>query len=136
LKSLVHSAAVFNFDPALLWLARQMYPGAAGIAAMSSTETATAERAFERHGKPRPKTNRELLAQDWANIREGFLPCMPPEVQRLQTTGEEPVWLFSSEPLQTILDCMMKSGRWHSSIFSSGSERFAGFSFYADTCQF
>jgi hypothetical protein len=97
LKSLVHSAAVFNFDPALLWLARQMYPGAAGIAAMSSTETATAERAFERHGKPRPETNRELLAQDWANIREGFLRCMPPEVQRSQTTGEEPVWLFSSE---------------------------------------
>jgi SulP family sulfate permease len=65
------------FTPPDFSLARQLWPGAAGLALMSFTETVAAGRAFVRHGEPRPETNRELLALGLANTGGGFFRAMP-----------------------------------------------------------
>ena len=66
--------------PALVWpqldLALQMWPGAAGIALMSFTESIAAGRAFAKPDEPRPQPNRELLALGLANVAGGFLGAM------------------------------------------------------------
>jgi high affinity sulfate transporter 1 len=54
-----------------------MWPGAAGIALMSFTETIAAGRAFRGPGEPRPVPNQELLALGLANVGGGFLGAMP-----------------------------------------------------------
>jgi len=54
-----------------------MWPGAAGIALMSFTETIAAGRAFRGPGEPRPAPNQELLALGLANVGGGFLGAMP-----------------------------------------------------------
>jgi sulfate permease, SulP family len=54
-----------------------MWPGAAGIALMSFTESIAAARAFGGPGEPRPVPNQELLALGLANIGGGFLGAMP-----------------------------------------------------------
>lgn len=67
--------------PALVWpqldLAAQMWPGAAGIALMSFTETIAAARAFAAPGESRPVPNQELLAVGLANVAGGFFGAMP-----------------------------------------------------------
>ncbi len=54
-----------------------MWPGAAGIALMSFTETIAAARAFGEPGEPRPVPNQELLALGLANVGGGLLGAMP-----------------------------------------------------------
>lgn len=54
-----------------------MWPGAAGIALMSFTETIAASRAFAKSGEPRPVPNQELFALGAANIAGGFFGAMP-----------------------------------------------------------
>ena len=58
-------------------LARELWPGALGIALMSFTETIAAGRAFITPGEPPPKANRELLATGLANAGGAFLRVMP-----------------------------------------------------------
>ncbi len=60
-----------------LSLVSRLAPGALGIALMSFTESIAAGRAFARHGEPRPKANRELLALGIANILGGLFQAMP-----------------------------------------------------------
>jgi len=55
----------------------QMWPGAAGIALMSFTESIAAARAFAKPGEPRPVPNQELLAIGMANVAGGFFGAMP-----------------------------------------------------------
>ena len=66
--------------PQLVWpnwsLLAAMWPGAAGIALMSFTETIAAARAFAKPGEPRPVPNRELFATGLANISGGFFGAM------------------------------------------------------------
>jgi MFS superfamily sulfate permease-like transporter len=54
-----------------------MWPGAAGIALMSFTESIAAARAFAKPGEPRPFPNQELLAIGMANVAGGFFGAMP-----------------------------------------------------------
>jgi len=67
--------------PALAWpqlgLVAQLWPGAAGIALMSFTESIAAARAFGASGEPRPAPNQELLALGAANLGGGLLGAMP-----------------------------------------------------------
>jgi high affinity sulfate transporter 1 len=67
--------------PAFAWpqldLLEQMWPGAAGIALMSFTETIAAARAFGGPGEPRPVANQELLALGAANLGGGLFGAMP-----------------------------------------------------------
>jgi SulP family sulfate permease len=58
-------------------LLQQMWPGAAGIALMSFTETIAAARAFARSDEPRPAPNQELLAVGLANVAGGLFGAMP-----------------------------------------------------------
>jgi sulfate permease, SulP family len=58
-------------------LARELWPGALGIALMSFTETAAVGRAFVANGEPSPQANRELLATGLANIGGALLGAMP-----------------------------------------------------------
>lgn len=58
-------------------LIRQMWPGAAGIALMSFTESIAAARAFAKPGEPRPLPNQELLAVGAANVAGGLFSSMP-----------------------------------------------------------
>jgi sulfate permease, SulP family len=60
-----------------LALAAQMWPGAAGIALMSFTESIAAARAFTRRPEPGPVPNRELVAVGLANICGGLFGAMP-----------------------------------------------------------
>ena len=66
--------------PTLVWpqldLVVQMWPGAAGIALMSFTETIAAARAFSAPEEPRPVPNQELLALGAANLGGGFFGAM------------------------------------------------------------
>jgi SulP family sulfate permease len=67
--------------PHLVWpqldLFAQMWPGAAGIALMSFTETIAAARAFSEADEPRPVPNQELLAVGMANVAGGLFGAMP-----------------------------------------------------------
>ena len=54
-----------------------LWPGAAGIALMSFTETIAAGRAFARSDEPAPRPNRELLATGLANAGGALLGAMP-----------------------------------------------------------
>lgn len=58
-------------------LVAAMWPGAAGIALMSFTETIAAARAFSAPGEPRPVPNQEMLAVGLANVAGGFFGAMP-----------------------------------------------------------
>ncbi len=58
-------------------LALQMWPGAAGIALMSFTESIAAARAFAKPEEPRPLPNQELLALGVANVAGGLFGAMP-----------------------------------------------------------
>ena len=58
-------------------LVAQMWPGAAGIALMSFTESIAAARAFAKPGEPRPLPDRELFAIGAANIAGGMFSSMP-----------------------------------------------------------
>jgi len=53
-----------------------LWPGAAGIALMSFTETIAAGRAFARSDEPAPRPNRELLATGLANAGGALLGAM------------------------------------------------------------
>jgi high affinity sulfate transporter 1 len=67
--------------PSWMWpnlgLLGQMWPGAAGIALMSFTESIAAARAFAKPGEARPVPNQELLAIGAANVAGGFFGAMP-----------------------------------------------------------
>jgi SulP family sulfate permease len=67
--------------PSFIWprldLLLVLWPGAAGIALMSFTETIAAARAFGGPGEPRPVPNQELLAVGLANIGGGLFGAMP-----------------------------------------------------------
>ena len=67
--------------PSWVWpnlgLLEQMWPGAAGIALMSFTESIAAARAFARPGESRPVPNQELLAIGAANVAGGLFGSMP-----------------------------------------------------------
>jgi SulP family sulfate permease len=67
--------------PSWVWpnlgLLEQMWPGAAGIALMSFTETIAAARAFAKPGEPRPIPNQELFATGVSNVAGGFFSAMP-----------------------------------------------------------
>jgi len=58
-------------------LVGKLWPGAMGIALMAFVESIAAGRAFTRHGEPRPKANRELLALGLANLAGGFFRSIP-----------------------------------------------------------
>jgi sulfate permease, SulP family len=58
-------------------LARELWPGALGIALMSFTETIAAGRAFAKSDEPAIRANRELLATGIANAGGAFLGAMP-----------------------------------------------------------
>jgi SulP family sulfate permease len=60
-----------------LGLARQLWPGALGMALMSFTETVAAGRAFARSDEPSLRPNAELLATGMANMAGAFLGAMP-----------------------------------------------------------
>ena len=60
-----------------LSLAKQLWPGALGIALMSFTETIAAGRAFAEGEEPPPRANRELFATGLANAGGAFLGAMP-----------------------------------------------------------
>jgi len=68
-----------------LSLARQLWPGALGIALMSFIDTVTAGRAFVRHGEPRPAVNREMFAGGLANVAGSFVGAMPSAAGMAQT---------------------------------------------------
>ena len=67
--------------PELVWpdlkLVQLMWPGAAGIALMSFTESIAAARAFSAPGEPRPVPNQELLAIGMGNVVGGLFGAMP-----------------------------------------------------------
>jgi len=67
--------------PTFVWpqldLAARLWPGAAGIALMSFTESIAAARAFARAEEPRPLPNQELLAVGMANVAGGLFGAMP-----------------------------------------------------------
>jgi sulfate permease, SulP family len=67
--------------PHVVWpsfgLMAEMWPGAAGIALISFTESIAAARAFARPGEPRPQPNQELIALGAANLGGGFFGAMP-----------------------------------------------------------
>jgi sulfate permease, SulP family len=67
--------------PSPIWpqldLVAGMWPGAAGIALMSFTESIAAARAFAAPGESRPVPNQELFALGAANLAGGFLGAMP-----------------------------------------------------------
>jgi high affinity sulfate transporter 1 len=67
--------------PAFVWpqldLVAQLWPGAAGIALMSFTETIAAARAFSAPGDPPLVPNQELLALGAANLGGGLFGAMP-----------------------------------------------------------
>ena len=67
--------------PSWVWpnlgLLEQMWPGAAGIALMSFTESIAAARAFAKPGESRPVPNQELLAVGAANVAGGLFGSMP-----------------------------------------------------------
>jgi high affinity sulfate transporter 1 len=67
--------------PGLVWpqfsLFAQMWPGAAGIALMSFTESIAAARAFAKPDEPRLVANQELLALGVANVGGGLIGAMP-----------------------------------------------------------
>lgn len=58
-------------------LARNLLPGALGIALMSFTETVAAGRAFARQSDPPIRPNQELLATGASNIAGALLGAMP-----------------------------------------------------------
>jgi SulP family sulfate permease len=58
-------------------LAKNLWPGALGIALMSFTETIAAGRAFSRSDEPPLQPNRELMATGIANAGGAFLGAMP-----------------------------------------------------------
>jgi high affinity sulfate transporter 1 len=58
-------------------LFQQLWPGAAGIALMSFTETIAAGRAFAKSAEPDPRPNRELLATGLGNACGAILGAMP-----------------------------------------------------------
>jgi sulfate permease, SulP family len=58
-------------------LIARLWPGAAGIALMSFTETVAAVRAFARRDEPAPRANGELLATGMANLGGALLGAMP-----------------------------------------------------------
>lgn len=60
-----------------LSLARQLWPGALGIALMSFVETIAAGRAFVGPGEPRPEADQELFAIGTANFLGSFFGIMP-----------------------------------------------------------
>lgn len=60
-----------------LSLARQLWPGACGIALMSFTETIAVGRAFQAPDEPLPRANRELLATGAGNAAGAFFGAMP-----------------------------------------------------------
>jgi high affinity sulfate transporter 1 len=63
--------------PADWSIARQLWPGAVGIALMSFTETIAAGRAFQARNEPAPRANVELLAIGAANLGGALLGSMP-----------------------------------------------------------
>jgi len=67
--------------PAVAWpnldLIEVMWPGAAGIALMSFTESIAAARAFSEPREPRLVPNQELLAVGLANVAGGLFGSMP-----------------------------------------------------------
>lgn len=67
--------------PAFTWpqldLVATMWPGAAGIALMSFTESVAAARAFTKPREPRLEPNQELLAVGMANVVGGMFGAMP-----------------------------------------------------------
>jgi MFS superfamily sulfate permease-like transporter len=67
--------------PAVAWpnldLIEVMWPGAAGIALMSFTESIAAARAFSEPREPRLVPNQELLAVGLANVAGGLFSSMP-----------------------------------------------------------
>ncbi len=58
-------------------LAKQLWPGAVGIALMSFTETIAAGRAFQAVNEPVPRANVELLATGVANVGGALFGSMP-----------------------------------------------------------
>ena len=58
-------------------LAKQLWPGASGIALMSFTETIAAGRAFAKSDEPSLKANQELLATGLANAGGAVFGSMP-----------------------------------------------------------
>ncbi len=58
-------------------LAKQLWPGALGIALMSFTETIAAGRAFVATDEPSPRPNVELIATGFANIGGAVFGSMP-----------------------------------------------------------
>jgi MFS superfamily sulfate permease-like transporter len=62
--------------PNLGWIG-QMWPGAAGIALMSFTESIASARAFAKPGEPRLVPNQELFALGAANVAGGLFSAMP-----------------------------------------------------------
>lgn len=60
-----------------LSLARELWPGACGIALMSFTETIAVGRAFQNSDEPLPRANRELLATGAGNAASAFFGAMP-----------------------------------------------------------
>jgi MFS superfamily sulfate permease-like transporter len=58
-------------------LARELWPGALGIALMSFAETVAAGRAFAKNDEPPPRPNTELIATGMANAAGAFLGSMP-----------------------------------------------------------
>jgi high affinity sulfate transporter 1 len=67
--------------PAFVWpnleLIADMWPGAAGIALMSFTESIAAARAFSQPQEPRLVPNQELAAVGLANVAGGLFGAMP-----------------------------------------------------------
>jgi high affinity sulfate transporter 1 len=67
--------------PAFAWpgldLIADMWPGAAGIALMSFTESIAAARAFSKPNEPRLVPNQELAAVGLANVAGGLFGAMP-----------------------------------------------------------
>ena len=63
--------------PADWSVARQLWPGAVGIALMSFTETIAAGRAFQGRNEPVPRANVELLAIGAANLGGALFGSMP-----------------------------------------------------------
>jgi high affinity sulfate transporter 1 len=67
--------------PDFIWprldLFAEMWPGAAGIALMSFTESIAVARAFAKPDEPRPVPNQELFATGLANVGGGFIGAMP-----------------------------------------------------------
>ena len=60
-----------------LSLVKTLWPGAAGIALMSFTESVAAARSFARHDDPQPDPDRELIALGAANMAGGFFSTFP-----------------------------------------------------------